>query len=128
MICFFNFQDCPEEAHGNWTCIQGLPGGIDDGKILESNCSWTSQLFAPNDWSSFLCISGDRSPYLGLYYDEPILVNLGLPKASNSPIGSYAEDPEFNSNLPKVIIDIEQSSLLPHARSVALMGRADDVS
>ncbi len=67
-IFFFQFQDCPEGARQNLTCIAGLAGGQDEGKILTGNCSY--QNLFDHDSFSLVCIQRHNSPYLGLYYDE----------------------------------------------------------
>ena len=91
----FQFQqDCPEDYHGNWTCIAGLEGGFDPGQIIDSNCTHEPALF-DSDWNSFLCISKTRTSYLGLYYDELLRVDSKLTPASTSPQGSYSKSNDY---------------------------------
>lgn len=87
-------QDCPEDYHGNWTCIAGLEGGFDPGQIIDSNCTHEPALF-DSDWNSFLCISKTRTSYLGLYYDELLRVDSKLTPASTSPQGSYSKSNDY---------------------------------
>ena len=78
------------DYHGNWTCIEGLKGGFDPGKFVESNCTYEPALF-DSDWNSFMCISKSRTSYLGLYYDELLSYDSKLSPASTSPKGSYVK-------------------------------------
>ncbi len=77
-------------AKENLTCLAGLRGGFDEGKIVKNNCSWPN-LF-DFDTMSVLCISNDNTPYLGLYYEELVpdeIASLDITESRTSPLGSY---------------------------------------
>jgi len=65
--------NCTSEAKMTFPCTGGLQGGIDEGKLLESNCSRTSTPF-DSPFHSLLCIHTENSPYLGEYYEIPIKI------------------------------------------------------
>ena len=84
------FQECVEEAKQNLTCILGLEGGFDDGKIVQGNCSWPT-IFDQN-WMTLICISNGNTNYLGQYYEELVpeeVDSLDITESRTSPLGSY---------------------------------------
>lgn len=96
MFINFLFQDCPQDFHGNWTCIEGLEGGLNPGQFVTNNCSHQPHLF-DSDWNSLLCLVKSRSSYLGLYYEEQTELDLNLKPSTTSPTSNYAKKQE---NLP----------------------------
>ena len=66
------------------TCTPGLPGGFDDGKIVDRNCTRDAAFSTAHllrsmsgDEHALLCVSDHHSSFLGRYYEDVRVVKSG---------------------------------------------------
>ncbi len=107
-------QDCPEAAIRNLTCTPGLFGGVDEGKHVDLNCSSGAEDPFRRDHHSLLCVQQGHPNYLGLYYDEVVLL-----ETTSSLAGAATTLPLGLVKLP-TFLQKAASSSLPRPTSASL--------
>ncbi|XP_033628209.1 uncharacterized protein LOC117290773 isoform X1 [Asterias rubens] len=58
---------CSEEDQTAFICIPGIPGG---NFTIQDDYNCKTQAIFKSDWSPFLCVETDNSPYLGYYFSS----------------------------------------------------------